>query len=214
MGKKYIELSFKEAVPHIAEGDIILFRGKGIISWFIGKFGGSKYSHVGVASWHGFNGSSILEIIEMRELIGSRSTSLESQVKRFPGQIDIFRPQPTYYSNYFNKKENKVIDYKLPFDGKRITACMRNLTGQDYNYGTIWQILKSKLFGFRLFTDFDSMSDDKLEMKGDKYVCSTMLAKCLSSNGYDIIKNKADQFIEPGDFAKSTYLDYLFTLKV
>lgn len=210
MGNRHIEISLEKAKTLLNEGDVAIFRGKGLISWFIKSFGGSPYSHTATVSKHGDNGGTIFELVEFRELVGSRTTLLDQQVKQYSGQIDIYRANKYFYNSYYSHIKNSVVEYKEHFNGKKVTNCMRLLTGQDYDYYTIWQIAKSKLFGLRLFVNYDAASDDSITP--DKYVCSTAVAHCFNSNGYDLVKRKGDKWVEPGDLARSTSLNYLFTL--
>ena len=69
-------IPYSEALPLIQEADILLFRGKGIISWLIKRYGSGVHSHVGIAHWDNDN----LQCVEFREFKGGRSVSLKTQV--------------------------------------------------------------------------------------------------------------------------------------
>ena len=57
-----INMPYEESLKHIKEGDILLFRGKGIISWLIKRYSSGVHSHAGMAHWDGEN----LECVEFR----------------------------------------------------------------------------------------------------------------------------------------------------
>ena len=219
--KKYID--FKE---YINEGDILLFRGKGLISKLIGSSTQTPYSHVGIASW--VNGSSntkdgILECVEFREgsliagILGlsdggvGRSVNLYQEVKKNSGTIDVYRPDP-YFFNYVFNKETKQFDLiKKRFDGKKVTSIMRQITGISYGWKRIFWIIKHKLLLWKIFGNFDYyINDDDEDIVYP--VCSTSAAYCFNKPGYDLVKNKNHNATEPGHISTSGNLNYLATL--
>lgn len=205
-------LSYKVAEQYIEEGDVLLFRGNGIIGKFIKSFSNGPHSHVAVASWHnGGNSPKVLECIEFREFYGGRTTSLEIQVEKYSGLIDVYRPNPKFYGMYYNSVTQSIQKTEHTFNGKAVTNCMRKMTGLPYGYKRIWYIAKLKLAGLRLFFNYNDLSIDSVGQVIYP-VCSTALAHCFNSNDFDIVKNKSDQYTEPSDFSRSNELNYLFTL--
>ena len=83
-------LSLAAAAEHIADGDLFLFRGAGVVSRMISVAGRSEYTHAARAAWWG----RILFCLEVREFKGGRAVTLASQVRRFPGVIDVFEANP------------------------------------------------------------------------------------------------------------------------
>ena len=79
-----IIVPYHEAKQYIKEADVLLFRGEGLISWLIKRYGSGVHSHAGMAHWDGDN----LECVEFREFKGARSVSLKSQVEPHPNNID------------------------------------------------------------------------------------------------------------------------------
>ena len=102
-------LKFSEAREHLKEGDVLLFRGTGIVSFFIKRASEGKYSHVGVASAVGSNGSTIWECVEFREGKGGRTVNLEQYVKQHSGTIDVYRPKSEIRKAFFEKNKAKRI---------------------------------------------------------------------------------------------------------
>lgn len=206
-----MKINFAEGKHLIKEGDILLYRGTGIISRFIKSFTNGKYSHCAIASWHnGDYNPPLLECIEFREMFGGRTTSLEVQVNTYPDIIDVYRPNPYFYSLHLDSS-HKVNEIEHKYNGKLVTDCMRRMTGLPYGYKRVWYIAKLKLAGIRMFYNYDDLFHDDV---GEVIypVCSTILAHCFNKFGFDVVKNKSDEYTEPSDFSRSTQLNYLFTL--
>lgn len=224
--KRQLNLPYNKAKPLINEADVLLFRGTGWGSYFISRAGKSPYTHVGMASWHNGDENTLeglLECVEFREgspiaglfnanaAGGGRSVNLEREVNKYPGQIDVYRPVKFCSEWHFNSETHEAVLERRQIDPKAITKTMRKMTGLPYGWKRIWWIAKHNLLGFRLFTDVKSLENDEL---GEVVypVCSTAIAYSFNKNGYDLIHNKADQWAEPADIARSARLSYLFTL--
>ena len=203
----------------IQEADVMIFRGTGIISGLIQRFSGSRYSHAAMASWH--NGSDeppILECIEFREgSCGGRISNLSRQVEKYDEQIDIYRPLPSTNVLKLVHLEDSYSVVKLPMhlNPKAVTNCMRKMTGLPYGWSRLWWLAKHHLLGARLWYVTDEAIDDRPKEINDVYpVCSTAVAASFNLGcGYDLMPNRSDNRMEPGDLAKSHLLNYLFTLK-
>ncbi|HMO65876.1 MAG TPA: hypothetical protein PKE47_11765, partial [Verrucomicrobiota bacterium] len=105
----------------IRDGDLLLFRGAGLASRLIAGAGRSEYTHAARAAWWGAD----LFCCEVRELRGGRAVTLASQVRRFPGRIDVFEVNPG----------NRWREY----DRRGAVRYMRRLAGCDYGY---WGVLR------------------------------------------------------------------------
>lgn len=205
-------MPYAEAKLLLNEGDILLFRGQGLISTLIGLATDTPYSHVGIASW--INGEdSLWMCVEFREGKGGRSINLENEVKRLPEQIDVYRPAEMFDSYVFDKETKRVKKLQRVFDGKKVTRIMQKATGLPYSFKRVWWMTKRKLIIFRLFKKYfeKDLIDDKMKEMVFP-VCSTVVAHAFNANGYDLINNRSDEASEPGDIAKSTRTNYLFTL--
>ena len=205
MNRVYIP--YEEAKHLLEEADVLLYRGKGLISSLIKKAGNGIYSHVSLVSR---NKLGDWESIELRELKGGRIIDLENEIKRRPNIIDVYRPVP-FFSD-IEYKDGKVITARKEFIAENVVRCMRKMAGDPYNYRTIWQILKAKIFWF--FKDVDKISDKSLILETFSFVCSTAVSHCFTQNSYDLIKNRHDIYVEPSHLALSPRLNYLFTLTV
>lgn len=222
---KRLTINYVDAKPLINEGDVLLFRGQGWASYFIGIAGESVYTHVAVASWH--NGDQkhlgLLECVEFREgsmlaglfnanaAGGGRTVNLLNEIEKYPGQIDVYRPVDTFSHYTFDKETLSFTLKKISFNGKAVTNTMRRMTGLPYGWKRIIWLAHHKLAGWRLFYDRSALMSDN--MQDIIYpVCSTAVAYAFNSNNFDLIHNKSDEWTEPADIARSARLSYLFTL--
>lgn len=213
MSKEYIKIPFEQAKDLLKEGDILLFRGSGIISNLIKIAGAGAYSHVAIAScvndeW---------EVIEFREWLGGRSVNLYNYLIdsiKSKSYIDVYRSTDEYTSLFFNYIDKKLIRKKVKFDGKKVTQCMRNLTGLPYSYKRIFLILKIKLFKLNLLRNIEKITSNIPTDEIVYPVCSTVISHCFSRNKFGLLKNRSDEYMEPSDISRSPYLNYLFTLDI
>ena len=208
-----IQVSFSKARFLLHEGDVLLFRGQGIVSSFIKRAGEGQYSHVGVASRvKDFDGKHMWECVEFREGRGGRSVNLERYVAGNDGIIDVFRP--TKVRRYSEFDGTEVREREITFNGRRVTSCMRRMTGLPYGWRRILWIMLHKLPFLRFLYPMGSLVDDSLNDEPIYPVCSTATAHCFASIGWDLTHHRANQYMEPSDVARSAILDYLFTLKM
>ena len=135
---------YHEAINYVQEADVLMFRGWGLISWLIKRYGSGVHSHAAMAHWDGDN----IECVEFREFRGGRSVSLKTQVDTHPDNIDVFRPSNLISYNQFSswpennenrsvkvEYENKQLEYK--FDAgvaKNVTDTMLKLTGLPFGW--------------------------------------------------------------------------------
>ncbi len=120
-------VNLKTAAKHIRDGDLLLFRRRGIIA----AFGRSEYSHAAKAAWWGDE----LFCLEVREWCGGRAVTLASQVKKHPSAIDVFRPGARWPQ----------------YDAAEATRYLKNLAGSDYGYAAVLLAALRHLPFVRLF---------------------------------------------------------------
>lgn len=212
---KQILIPYPQAKILINEGDVLLFSGESLISRLIKRASEGDYSHVGVASWH--NGATkdkaLLECVEFTENHGGRSVNLATYLREDSRRIDVFRPIPQFSHWEFNPQTHETELVRTQFDGKAVTNAMRRMTGLPYGWRRILWIAKHKLPFLRLFYDVNSIVIDNEGHQEIIYpVCSTSLAHSFSRNGYDLVYHRSDEWTEPSDLARSTRLNYLFTI--
>jgi hypothetical protein len=180
-------VSLVNARADIASGDLLLFRGVGIIPAVIRSFGRSRYTHAArVVDWDGE-----LFCCEVREGRGGRAVTLESQVKRFPGRIDVFETNP---GNIFSH-----------YDRAAAVRYVRSLCGCDYNWLGILAVVGlrwARLFSLQEFS----------EATGGRLFCSEAQSLADQAGGVDPVPHLPARLTEPGDLARSTFYRYRFTL--
>jgi len=191
MAKKEILRQLSQAKPEIQDADLLLFRGKGIISRLIRSFGRGKYSHAAKASW--IKGE--LFCLEVREWRGGRAVTLSSQVQKFPGQIDVF--------------ETNAI--KLPdYNRTKADSLMLLFAGIEYGYSDIIATAVLHAWGLRLIAQANV--DDDFVSKRPPYCSAACAIADRVGGGIDPVPNLADKITEPSDLARSQLYRYRCTL--
>ena len=211
-----IYVPYTDAVEQklIQEADVLLFRGDGLSSWLIKRYGGGVHSHAGMAHWDGDN----LECVEFREFKGGRSVSLKTQVDSHPDNIDIFRPARRLEYNEFKswpenkdgrsiKAKHSSTNHRPAFDSNKITDTMINLTGLPYGWKNFWKLAKHYLPFCRLAPQ-NMKDDDPMNV----FVCSTAVAFAYRQSYVDPVPYLADSAVMPADLARSALFKYQFTI--
>tara|TARA_Y100000310_G_C20389973_1_gene672266 strand:+ start:60 stop:704 length:645 start_codon:yes stop_codon:yes gene_type:complete len=209
-----ILVPYHEAKQYIREADVLLFRGKGLSSWLIKRYGSGVHSHAGVAHWDGDKSEDggHLECVEFREFKGGRAVSMKSQVETHPDNIDVFRAAtPVGYSN-FTPWPDSVRKYdhtktQKPFSPTDITDIMINLTGLPYGWKNIWKLARHYLPFCRLAPQ-NIKDDDPMNV----FVCSTAVAYAYRQAYIDPVPYLADSAVMPADLARSALFKYQFTI--
>jgi hypothetical protein len=198
-------VAYSKAKEVIKEGDILLFRGSGIIGFFIKRYTGGVHSHVGVVHKDG----DILECVEFREFKGGRVVSLKGQVDAHPLKIDVFRPVSTISYDIMDTEGNiETLEKKYTKDvAKSMTEDIIRWTGQSYGWKNIWKMFSRFVPIVRLFKQ--NIDDDEV---AHAKVCSTAVTISLRRNYMDPVPYLADERVSPADLARSPLIQYLFTI--
>lgn len=199
------KIKYAQAKELIQEGDILLFRGSGIIGTLIKRYTGGVHSHVALAHKDG----DILECVEFREFMGGRSVSLKSQVDNAPLSIDVFRPVKSISYEEMDANGNvTLIEKKYTIEtASAMTEDIIRWTGQPYGWSNIWKMFLRFIPGARLFQQ--NINDDEV---AKAKVCSTAVTVALRRNFMDPVPYLADDRVSPADLARSPILQYLFTI--
>lgn len=181
-------VSLANARPHVADGDLLLWRRGGLIA----SAGRGQHSHAAKAAWWGDD----LFCLEVREWHGGRAVTLESQVRKFPGRIDLYHANPA----------NRWPEY----DRIRSTQWMRRLTGCDYGYAAVLAAALLHL-PFLRWAVRANTCDDAIDRRPP--FCSQACAMAdRIGGGVDPVPHLADRLTEPADLARSPFYQYAFTL--
>jgi hypothetical protein len=181
-------VTLAEAQPQILDGDLLLFRRRGLIA----IAGRGEHSHAAKAAWWGDD----LFCLEVREWHGGRAVTLESQVRRRPGHIDVYRANPA----------NRWPEY----DRTRSSTMMRRLAGCDYGYAGLLTAAMLHLPFVRLAVRAE-VDDNAIDRRPP--FCSQACAMVdRVGGGVDPVPHLADRLTEPADLARSPFYEYMFTL--
>ncbi len=188
--ENFVRLS--ECAAQIWNGDLLLFRGRGFLSRLIGTAGRSEYTHAARAIWWG----DVLFCCEVRELKGGRAVTLVSQVRKFPGLIDVFAVNP----------DNRWPEY----DRHGANRFMLQLAGCDYGYGGLLQAALLHAPFCRLLV---TPATEDMHVETRPPFCSQACAMAdRLGGGVDPVPHLADRLTEPADLARSAFYRYRFTL--
>ena len=198
-------VKFEKAKDILQEGDILLFRGSGLISFLIQRYTGGLHSHVALAS----KNKDTWMCVEFREFKGGRSVSLHSQVKDNPTNIDVFRPvnSVSYQEMIYDGTIKNVDKNYTPEVAAAMTGDVIKWTGQPYGWKNIFQMFMRFIPGARIFKQ-DTNDDDVTKAK----VCSTAVTVALRKEFMDPVPYLADDRVSPADLARSPIIQYLFTI--
>lgn len=175
----------------IRDGDLLLFRRRGLIS----IAGRGIHSHAGKAAWWDDD----LFCLEVREWHGGRAVTLESQVRRFPGRIDVYRANA----------RGRWRRYRPEL----ATRYMRRLAGCDYGYFGVLAAAMLHLPIVRLWVRPASDDPSPETPRGKRPpFCSQACASADRKAGVDPVPNLADRLTEPADLARSPFYEYQCTL--
>ena len=190
-------ITYSQAKSLIKEGDVLLFQGKGMLSWLIKRYGSGVHSHVGIAHWDGKH----LQCVEFREFKGGRSISLKSQVDENLADIDVFRAAKTIEYDDIKYELTEVVTSK-------ISSILILLTGLPYGWKNIWKLVKHYTPLLRLAPQ-NMKDDDPTKV----FVCSTAVAYAYRMAYVDPVPYLADTAVAPADLARSALFKYQFTIE-
>lgn len=177
-----------DAADDIQDGDLLLFRRKGLIA----TAGRGVHSHAGKAVW--WDGD--LYCVEVREWHGGRAVTLASQVKRRPGSIDVYAANPDRRWREYDREE--------------AARYMRRLAGCDYGYASVVQ---AALLHLPVVQNFVSPQTEDAASDNRPPFCSQACAMAdRIGGGVDPVPHLADRLTEPSDLARSPFYRYRFTL--
>jgi hypothetical protein len=175
----------------ILDGDLLLFRGSGWVANAIQWGGRSEYSHAALAAdWFGQ-----VMCLEVREWVGGRAVTLASQVKKYPGAIDVYRADTTRHPEYIRKIA---------------VATMKDLAGCQYGY---FSVLLAAIGHLPFLRRLVSREAETIERFNSPPYCSQAIAIAAERAGVDPVPNLDDRLTEPGDLARSSLWNYRFTLE-
>ncbi|MGQ9576470.1 MAG: hypothetical protein ACUVUC_14250 [Thermoguttaceae bacterium] len=179
---------YAEVRSQIQDGDLLLFRRQSVVS----IAGRGRHTHAAKAAWWDED----LFCLEVRQLVGGRAVMLSSQVRRYPGRIDVYEANP----------EGRWPHY----DRRRAVRFMRRLAGCQYGYRALIAAAVLHLPLVRWFVRPDV--DDRAADRRPPFCSQACAMADRLGGGVDPVPNLADRFTEPADLARSPFYRYRFTL--
>lgn len=183
-------IRYQYARPHICDGDLLLFRGNGLIPWA----SEGPYSHAAIALWRG----RVLALAEAREWIGARVVTLSSQVRKHPGRIDVFRPL-----------------CGLAIRERAADLAFRQ-AGHAYGYAAVaWASLLRlpilRAIAERFTAPLDPVGEPDALWHESKF-CSQLFLWCYrrASSTFDPVPNLADRYCTPNHLSHSSSFAPMF----
>ncbi len=179
-----------ESVRHyIRDADLLLFRRRGAIA----IAGRGEHCHAAKAAWWGND----LFCLEVMQWHGGRAVTLASQVRRYPGCIEV------YQANTANRWPN--------YDRQGAIRFMRQMCGCRYGYASLvgTALLHLPIVRWFVRPDWDDEAVDRRPP-----FCSQACAMAdRLGGGVDPVEHLPDRLTEPADLARSPFYQYRFTLK-
>lgn len=191
-------VSLDDARGRLFDGDLLLFRsrpglfGRLSLGSLIATAGRGVHSHAAKVAWWGDEPF----CCEVREWYGGRAVTLASQVRKYPGRIDVFRTNPKC---------------RWPrYDRLASVRYMRSLAGCDYGYGSVLAASLLHLPMMRLLVRPNL--DDAHAQHRPPFCSQAVVMADRLAGGVDPVPHLADRLTEPTDLAQSPFYEYTMTL--
>ncbi len=180
-----VQQKYDEVRDSILNGDVLMYRGKSLISRLICWFTRSRYSHAGLAVWWN-------ERLMVMEAIGNGVvvTPLSNNVAAYDGRVEWFTSVDEISAN----------------DRITMVQFAQQELGKEYD---TWKLIQ---FALMLIFGGSVEKRDKLR-RSRKLVCSYYVAQAYNSIGRDLKPNVSDRFMTPDDIANSPKLKRMVALR-
>ncbi len=183
--KDQIKLAaYNQYRDQMKDGDVLLFKGSGVLSRIIQWKTKSAYSHAGLVVW--WNGRlMVLEAVGK----GVRATPISYNLKKYAGGIDYFR----------------CVDYIPTGNRKKMVAFAQLQLGKEYDTKRLIAFFFKLLRGERL----GIKESDKEQ---NTYFCSEYVSEVYEVADIDLVEERSSQFTSPDKLADSQKLEFVGTL--
>lgn len=183
-----LHVPLSDARQWIQDGDLLLFRGRGAIS----AVGRGEHCHAALAGWW----HDTLCCLEVRGGYGGRVVTLASQVRRYPGRIDVFQADP---------------DHRWPeFDRRQTVQVMLQFAGERYGFRNLLRVAMFHLPLVRMLCRANT--DDGRPPLSAPFCSQACVTATRLGGGVDPVPQLADEATEPADLARSPFYRYRVTL--
>ncbi len=178
-------VKYDQARDQIKNGDVFMYKGRGLISSVIRWVTHSPYSHAALAAWWNQR-LIVMEAIGRGVIVNPASRS----IRHYRGDVE-----------WFSCKKEISEDDRL-----RMVKFAQEELGKSYGR---W---KAILLGIKILFERDFEKRDRLKRE-KKLFCSEYVAQIYNSIGLDLKKGRSDRFTKPGDIANSPLLEKRGQLK-
>jgi hypothetical protein len=185
-------LNYDKVRATIKDGDVLLYKGKGILSWFIKKLSRSEYSHSGIVAWWN-DRLIVMEAIRKGVVV----TSLSRNVAHYHGDVE------------WRTTKKRIPEHRR----LAMVRFAQKQLGKEYNFlelivmGT--KIILMKLLNLVLVR----LGKEKRIFEDERVICSQFVAETYESIGITIETKVAPPFIAPADIANSKLFKFKGALK-
>jgi len=179
---------YADVRDQIRHSDLLLYRRRRSL---IARAGRGEWCHAAKALWWG----SHLMVAETRGFRGARAILLSREVRRRPGQIDVFEANP---------------DARPDYNRWSAAGYMIRLAGTDYGWISVIRTALTHLPVIRLCVQPDL--DDTATDRRPPFCSQAVAIADRIYGGVDPVPNLADRLTEPCDLARSSFYKYRFTL--
>lgn len=206
-------INYTAARHRIRNGDLLLFRPRGLIWRAIAVAGRSDYTHAAMA----VSRQTLMLLLRdsgpintffgvlarpdawwvLQETTGSpHIQSLDSIVEEWPGIVDVYETNPRDGRHHCFSKTQAV-------------AAMVRIIQKPYGWASLALAALYHIPVVRFFVRPNTRDNDNSRRSP---FCSQAVAMACRKGGFDPVKNLADAKTEPGDLARSPFFKYRFTL--
>lgn len=180
-----VQKQYDDVRNQIKDGDVLMYRGKSLVSRLIRFSTRSKYSHAGLAVWWNKR-LMVMEAVGKGVIV----TPLSANVAHYEGSVEWF-----------------TSTQEIPeVDRVKLVQFAQQELGKEYD---TWKLV---LFGLFILLGKNVETRDKL-MREKKLFCSYYVAQAYNAIGRDLKQNVSDRFMTPDDVASSSLLTRMGVLR-
>ncbi len=162
----------------IKNGDVLMYRGRSLVSKLIRWFTKSRYSHAGLAVWWN-DRLMVMEAVGKGVIVNPLSVN----VAHYDGRVE-------WFASVAEISENERIE---------LVRFAQQELGKEY---ATWKIIA---IGLAILFGKSAETTDKLRRER-RLFCSYYVAQAYNAIGRDLKKNVSDRFMTPDDIASSPEL--------
>lgn len=175
-------LRYSEVRDTIKDGDIVLFKGRGLLSSLIRFFTGSDFTHAGIAIWWH-------ERLMVVEAVGRGvwAVPLSWRLATYKGL--------TYL---LTTKDDELRKRNITLDRVKLVATAKTELGKDYAKWLLVRVMRKILF--RMKGGHDPWRPP------ERLICSQFVSRVYREGNLDLHEDEPDEYTTPAHLATSGYL--------